>query len=150
MGLFSDFRKFALRGNLIDMAVGFTVGAAFTTIAKSLVEDIIMPPIGYMIGGIDFSKLVFRLDDGTVPDKIAAIRYGNFINNLIAFLMITLAMFIVVRMMNKFEAALEAKFGKAPPPPGEPTEKKCEYCLSTIPYQATRCPSCTSQLGAKI
>lgn len=146
MGVLSDFRKFALRGNLIDMAVGFTVGAAFTTIAKSLVEDIIMPPIGYLLGGLDFSKLQYIIKDAAEAKDVVAIRYGNFINNLIAFMLVTIAMFLLIRMMNTFEAALDSKFG-TPAPPGEPTEKKCQFCRTTIPYQAVRCPNCTSELS---
>jgi large conductance mechanosensitive channel len=157
MGLLAEFRKFALRGNLIDLTVGFTVGAAFTTIAKSLVTDIIMPPVGLLLGGSDFSDLFLVLANGakagppyhTLASAQAAgavtMNYGVFLNNLIAFLMVTAVMFLLVRAMNRIEGTLEAKFGDAPAE-DEPSEKKCEFCRTTIPYRATRCPNCTSEL----
>ena len=145
MGLLTDFRKFALRGSLIDMAVGFTVGAAFTTIAKSFVDDIIMPPLGMLIGKVDFKELKLPLNSPAAGTDPVTINYGNFINNLIAFLLIAFVMFLLIRAMNKLEATLEAQFG-TPPAPGEPTDKKCPHCLTTIPYQATRCAACTSDL----
>jgi large conductance mechanosensitive channel len=156
MGLLAEFKKFALRGNLVDMTVGFTVGAAFTTIAKSLVSDIIMPPVGLLLGGSDFSDLFLVIANGkeappyhTLASAQAAgavtINYGVFLNNLIAFLMVTAVMFLLVRMMNRIEGTLEVKFGE-PPSPSEPSEKKCDYCRMTIPYRAIRCPNCTSDL----
>ena len=157
MGLVSDFKKFAMRGNLIDMAIGFTVGAAFTTIAKSLVSDIIMPPIGLLIGTSDFSDMFVLLKPGTevappyatLADAQAAgavtLNYGLFGNALLAFLLVTIAMFIIIKMMNNAEKRLETTFGE-PPSPSEPDNKKCSYCRSTIPYKAIRCPNCTSHL----
>ena len=157
MGLVSDFKKFALRGSLIDMAIGFTVGAAFTTIAKSLVSDIIMPPIGLLLGRSDFADMFVLLKAGEKsPPPYATLaaaqeagavtlNYGLFGNALLAFLLVTVAMFIIIRIMNRAEATLESRFGE-PPAPGEPDNKKCSYCRSTIPYKAIRCPHCTSHL----
>lgn len=157
MGLAADFKKFALRGSVIDLAIGFTVGAAFSTIAKSLVGDVIMPPIGLFLGRSDFSDLFLVLKEGskaaapyaTLADAQTAgavtINYGVFVNNLLAFLVVTVAMFIVIRAVNRVEDSLESRFGD-PPQPGEPSDKKCPFCRSTIAYKAIRCPHCTSHL----
>lgn len=158
MGLFADFKKFALRGNLLDMAVGFTVGAAFTTVAKSLVSDIVMPPLGYLLGRSDFSDLFWVLSRpdaeavyNTLGEAQAAgavtINYGLFINSIVSFLLVALAMFLIIRAVTRFDRQLEDAFGGKKPQPGDPDNKKCPYCLSTIPYRATRCPQCTSDLG---
>ncbi len=157
MSVLSEFKKFAIRGNVVDMAVGFTVGVAFTTVAKSLVSDIIMPPVGLLLGSSDFADLFFVLKKGAnqAPpyETLAAaqeagavtINYGLFINNIIALLVVALAMFVIVRFINKAEDALEQQIGDAPEA-GEPTDKKCQYCRTTIPVKASRCPHCTSQL----
>lgn len=160
MSLLADFKKFALRGNLIDLAIGFTVGAAFTTVVKSLVNDIIMPPVGLITGGKDFSDLYFILkmpDGAAVPeggfnsleDAQAAgavtIDYGEFFNACFSLLIIALAMFIIIRVVNRLDEELDEVFGE-PPPEDEPSDKKCDYCRSTIPFRATRCPQCTSEL----
>lgn len=159
MGLLGDFKKFALRGNLMDMAVGFTVGAAFTSVAKSLVTDIIMPPLGYLLGSSDFSDLFLILNEKE-PDKtyatlaqaqaagLTTINYGLFINNIISFLLVALAMFLIIRLVNQLDKSLENTFGGDKPQPGDPDNKKCPYCLSTIPYRATRCAQCTAELPA--
>jgi large conductance mechanosensitive channel len=158
MKIIGEFKKFALRGNLIDLAVGFTVGAAFTTIVKSLVSDIIMPPIGLLLGRADFANFFVLLKGGakgppyaTLEEARAAgavtINYGAFLNNLVAFLIVALTMFAIVRLVNRLDARLEEEFGKEKPRAGDPTEKKCPYCLSTIAFKATRCPECTSQLN---
>jgi large conductance mechanosensitive channel len=153
-----DFKKFALRGNLIDMAIGFTVGAAFSTIAKSLTSDIIMPLVGWVIGNRDFSNLFFVLSPGkdgntefaTLQEATAVgattINYGVFINNLIAFLIVALVMFWIIRVVSRLDAAMEEQFGGDKPAPEEPENKKCPHCRMTIPFKATRCPQCTSQL----
>jgi len=156
MKIIGDFKKFALRGNLIDMAVGFTVGAAFTTVAKSLVSDIIMPPLGYILGKSDFSDLFIVLNPSpeitysTVEQAqeagLTTINYGLFINNIISFLLVALAMFLIIRMINQLDKQLEDAFGGDKPQPGDPENKKCPYCLSTIPYRATRCAQCTAEL----
>ena len=157
MGMIGDFKKFALRGNLIDMAVGFTVGAAFTSVAKSLVSDIIMPPLGFLLGKSDFSDLFIVLN---APDPevtyttlaqaqeagLTTINYGLFINNIISFLLVALAMFLIIRVINQVDKQLEDTFGGDKPQPGDPENKKCPYCLSTIPYRATRCAQCTAEL----
>jgi large conductance mechanosensitive channel len=158
MPLLADLKKFALRGSLVDMAIGFTVGAAFTTVAKSLVTDIIMPPIALLMGGADFADMfwVLKPGDGGGPyDTLAAatedgaitMSYGVFINNLVAFALVTFVMFMVIRTINHVEDKLEAQFGE-PPKPGEPTDKKCPFCRTTIPIKASRCPNCTSQLDS--
>jgi len=156
MGMIHDFKKFALRGNLIDMAIGFTVGAAFATIAQSIVKDVVMPPIGLLLGRADFSDLFWLLRAGetapppyaTLADAQAAgavtMNYGAFVNNVLAFLLVALAMFVVVRMVTRMTDSLE---GGEPDQPGEPSDKKCPYCLSLIPYKASRCAHCTSQLA---
>ncbi|WP_424193534.1 large conductance mechanosensitive channel protein MscL [Ampullimonas aquatilis] len=161
MRFFRDFRKFAMRGNLIDLAVGFTVGTAFSTIAKSLVDDIIMPPVGLLLGRTDFSGLFFILKAGpenrgpyvTLADAHAAgavtINYGLFINNLIAFLLVAMAMFILIRLFTQAEAKLDSAFDE-PDEENEPTDKKCPYCRSTIDFRATRCPHCTSVLPGNL
>lgn len=157
MGIIGDFKKFALRGNLIDMAVGFTVGAAFTSVAKSLVSDIIMPPLGFLLGKSDFSDLFIVLNSSD-PDKtyttlaqaqeagLTTINYGLFINNIISFMLVALAMFLIIRLINQLDKRLEDTFGGDKPQPGDPENKKCPYCLSTIPYRATRCAHCTAEL----
>ncbi len=158
MNWFKDFSKFARRGNLVDLAVGFTVGAAFSTIAKSLVNDVLMPPIGLLIGRTDFTDLFWVLRVGpksggpyvTLADAQAAgavtLNYGVFINSLVAFAVVALAMFFIIRMIQRAEARLDDMLEEDSPPPEEPSEKKCPYCRSTIAYRATRCPHCTSQL----
>ncbi len=158
MGLLKDFKKFALRGNLIDMAIGFTVGAAFATVAKSIVDDLLMPPVGLALGSADFSNLFWLLRAGaetpppyaTLADAQAAgavtLNYGAFVNNALAFLLVALAMFVIVRLVNRAHDALE---GSDPEAPGEPSDKKCPQCLSVVPYKATRCAYCTSPLEAK-
>lgn len=157
--MINDFKKFILRGNLLDLALGFTVGAAFSTIAKSLVDDILMPPVGWMLGNSDFADLFWVLDAGseeappyaTLADAQAAgavtINYGAFINNVLAFLIVALVMFAIVRLYNRLEDSLEAQFGD-PPKPGDPAQKKCPYCRQNVAYRASRCPFCTSDLGA--
>lgn len=162
MTILEEFKKFALRGNVVDLAIGFTVGAAFSTVAKSLVEDVIMPPIGLVLGRADFSDLFLLLKAGeeqtspyaTLADAQAAgavtINYGVFINNALALLVVALAMFIIIRLVNRADEALEDEFGTVDEAPAdaEPSTKKCAYCRSAIPYRATRCPNCTSHLSA--
>lgn len=157
-----DFARFARRGNMVDLAIGFTVGAAFSTIAKSLVNDIIMPPLGLLLGRTDFSGLFWVIAKGpkspgpyvTLADAQAAgavtINYGLFINNLVAFLVVALAMFVVVRLLTRAENLLDDAIEGPPPAPGEPLEKKCPFCRSTIDARATRCPHCTSCLTPEI
>lgn len=160
--MLEEFKKFAMRGNVVDLAVGFTVGAAFSTVAKSLVDDVIMPPVGLLMGRANFADLFLLLKSGTeqappyatLAEAQAAgavtLNYGVFINNVIAFLLVALAMFLLVRAINRLDAELEEEFGEgAEKAPAAPANKKCPYCLSTIPYRATRCPQCTSELATE-
>jgi large conductance mechanosensitive channel len=133
---FDEFKKFAMRGNVIDMAVGIIIGGAFGTIVDSLVNDVIMPPIGLLLGKVDFSDLKIALSDEV------AIKYGAFINSLISFLIVAFAVFVLIKGINKVQATMEKKEAAAP------TTKQCPYCKSTIDITATRCPHCTSELAA--
>jgi large conductance mechanosensitive channel len=149
--MWNDFKAFIMRGNVMDLAVAVVIGGAFGTIVKSLVDDIIMPPIGLALGHVDFSNLYMLLKDGTkapppyasLADAKAAgavtLNYGAFINNVIAFLIIAAAVFIIVRMVSKMYAK---------PAPAAPNTKPCPYCTMAIPLAATRCPNCTSQVAA--
>ncbi|MCB0197186.1 MAG: large conductance mechanosensitive channel protein MscL [Anaerolineae bacterium] len=155
--MLNDLKEFAMRGNVVDLAVGFTVGVAFTTIAKSLVDDIIMPVVGLVVGQVEFKDMFLLLKEGTeqaapyatLADAQAAgavtVNYGVFINNVLAFLIVTVVMFMLIRLINKVEKELEDEFGTQQEE-GAPTQKKCPFCLSTIPWKATRCPQCTSEL----
>lgn len=145
--MLEEFKKFILRGNVMDLAIGIIIGAAFTAIVTSLVNDIIMPPIGLALGGLDFSNLMLVLKAGNPPppyptpaEAAAAgavtINYGSFINNVITFLIIALVVFMLVRAINRMYRQK----------PADPTEKPCPYCATSIPIAATRCPNCTSQL----
>lgn len=128
--MLKEFRDFAMRGNVMDLAVGVIIGGAFGKIVSSLVGDILMPLIGLIIGGIDFSGLAFTVGS-------AKVTYGNFINNIIDFIIIAFVIFLMVRAMNKMQK---------PAPATAPTTKDCPYCFTAIPIQATRCPHCTSEL----
>ena len=150
--MLKEFKEFTLRGNVVDMAVGIIIGAAFGTIVKSLVDDIIMPPIGLLLGGVDFSNLFILLKAGSpaapyasLADAQAAgavtINYGLFINAVVSFLIVAFVIFLLIRNINRLRREEEA-------PPAEPTTKECPYCLSTIPIKATRCAHCTSELPA--
>ncbi len=129
MGMLKEFREFAVKGNAIDMAVGLVIGAAFGKIVTSLVNDIIMPPIGWLVGRVDFSSLTIQINAKTV------IKYGAFINSVIDFAIVAFAIFLVVKQINRLKAAPTA------------TAKDCPKCCSSIPIQATRCPHCTSELA---
>ena len=148
MSMFKEFKDFAMRGNVVDMAVGIIIGAAFGTIVKSLVSDVIMPPIGLALGNVDFSQLFAVIKQGapggpyaTLADAQAAgavtVNYGMFINTIISFVIIAFAVFLLIRQMNRL---------KREEPAPEPTTKECPYCFSTIPIKATRCGYCTSDL----
>lgn len=158
MTVWNEFKQFALRGNLVDLAVGFTVGAAFTSVARSLVDDLLMPPVGLLLGRSDFSDLYVLLRAGEAapppyPTRAAAeaagavtLDYGHFINSLLAFAVAALAMFAVMKAINRLDRRLERESGAAETSPEEPANKKCPFCLSTIPVKARRCPQCTSHL----
>ena len=150
--MFKEFSEFLKRGSLIDMAIGIAVGTAFATIAKSLVDDIVMPPVGLLLGNVEFDNLYFMLRQGDPPGPYltleaareagaVTIAYGTFINNVLAFIVIALVFFMVLRSLNKLRRA----------EPGQPAEtvrtKTCEFCITTVPMQATRCPACTSTLA---
>lgn len=137
----NEFKKFAMRGNVIDMAVGIIIGAAFGKIVTSLVEDVMMPPIGLLMGKVDFSDLKIALTDDV------AIRYGAFINALISFLIVAFAVFLLIQSINKLQEKMAAK--EAADEAAEPTTKTCPYCYSEISINATRCPHCTSELDTK-
>ena len=151
--MLKEFKEFAMRGNVVDMAVGIIIGAAFGTIVKSLVADIIMPPIGLLLGNVDFSNLFIILKQGATAGPFATIaeaqkagavtiNYGMFVNTIISFLIVAFAVFLLIRALNKLQREEEA-------PPEEPTTKDCPHCLSTIPIKATRCGHCTSELSAE-
>lgn len=158
MSMVNEFKKFAMRGNLVDMAIGFTVGAAFTTVAKSVVNDLIMPVVGLLTGGADFSDLFIVLKAGekapppyetlnAAQDAGAVtLNYGVFINNVLAFLLVAFVMFLVIRLVNRAEERMERRFGQEAAKPEEPSHKKCEFCRTQIPFRAVRCPNCTSQI----
>ena len=151
--MIKEFKEFAMRGNVVDMAVGIIIGAAFGTIVKSLVADVLMPPIGLLLGNVDFSNLFIVLKQGaevaapyaTLADAQAAgattLNYGTFINTIVSFLIVAFAVFMMIRSMNKMKRKEEA-------PPAEPTTKDCPKCFSSISIKATRCPQCTSEITA--
>jgi large conductance mechanosensitive channel len=144
MGLIQEFKEFAMKGNAIDLAIGVVIGAAFGKIVSSLVSDIMMPPIGLLMGGIDFSAKKLTLKDavldatGKTVTPATTINYGVFINNVIDFLIVAVAIFIVIKLMNTAR--------KTPPPP-PPSTKECPLCASVIPLKAKKCPNCTSDLA---
>jgi large conductance mechanosensitive channel len=152
MAMIKEFKEFAVKGNVVDMAVGIIIGGAFGTIVKSLVADVIMPPIGLLLGNVDFSELFMVLKNGgtagpymTLAEAQKAgavtINYGLFLNSVISFLIVAFAVFMLIRAVNKMKREDAA-------PPAEPTTRECPFCLSTISLKATRCPQCTSEIGA--
>jgi len=147
--MLKEFREFAMRGNVVDLAVAVILGAAFGKIVTSFVNDILMPPLGLLLGKVDFSSLFLNLSGAhyaSVAEAKAAgaatINYGIFINTVIDFLIVSFAIFLLISQMNR----LKHRLMKEPPP--EPTTKICPYCCSTIALKATRCPNCTSELIA--
>ena len=148
--MLKDFKEFAMRGNVIDMAVGIIIGASFGGIVKSLVDDIIMPPIGMLLGNVDFADLFVVMKDGTTPAPYLTVdaareagavtlNYGLFINALVSFTIVAFAVFMLIRMLNKLKR-------EEAPKKEEAVDKDCPRCFSTIPIKATRCPNCTSDL----
>ncbi|UCH46239.1 MAG: large conductance mechanosensitive channel protein MscL [Nitrospiraceae bacterium] len=151
--MLKEFKEFAMRGNVVDMAVGIVIGAAFGTIVKSLVADVIMPPIGLVLGNVDFSNLFITIKEGAIPGPFSTladaqkagavtINYGAFINTIVSFVIVAFALFMVIKGMNKLKREQET-------PPAEPTTKECSHCFTTIPIKATRCPHCTSELAVQ-
>ncbi len=155
--MLKEFRDFAMRGNVIDMAVGIIIGGAFGKIVSSLVNDVIMPPIGMLLGKVDFSNLFINLSGeryASLADAKAAgaatVNYGLFLNTVIDFIVVALAIFFLVKWINKMKEAAETLEKKpAPAVPAAPTTKECPYCLSTIPIKAVRCAHCTADLAGK-
>ena len=162
MSFLSEFKKFALRGNLVDLAIGFTVGAAFSTVAKSLVDDLLMPPLGLLLGRTDFSDayVLLRAGEGA-PAPYASLaaaqaagattlNYGSFLTNVLTLLLVALAMFLVIRAVNRVGETLRDEFGHADETPdAQPETKKCAYCREAVPFKASRCSHCTSFLGTE-
>lgn len=145
--MLKEFKEFAMKGNVLDMAVGIIIGAAFGGIINSLVHDVIMPPIGLLLGHVDFSNLFVNISGKGYPNLAAAkaagaatINYGVFINTIINFVIIAFAVFLLVRQVNRWT--------KKPGPPPEATTKDCPYCLSKIPVKAKKCAYCTTALAA--
>jgi large conductance mechanosensitive channel len=149
--MLKEFKEYAMRGNVVDMAVGIIIAAAFGTIITSLVADVLMPPVGLLLGNIDFANLFIILKEGPKASgpyaSVAAakaagavtINYGFFINTMISFLIVAFAVFLLIRSINRLKRQKEA-------PPAVPTTKECPYCISTIPVKAMRCSHCTSEL----
>ena len=148
--MLKEFKEFAMKGSVLDMAVGIVIGAAFGLIITSLVADVIMPPIGLLLGNIDFANIFSVLKEGKTPGPYATVaaakaagavtvNWGVFINTIINFLIVAFAIFLMLKGFNRMRREQEA-------PPAAPTTKDCPYCLSEIPIKATRCPQCTSEL----
>ena len=151
--MLKEFKEFALRGNMLDMAVGIIIGAAFSTIVTSLVNDILMPPFGWLLGGVDFENFYFLIKSGTPSGPYTSLsdaqeagavtmNYGMFINSLISFLIVAFAMFVLVRGINRLQKKTDEQESTA-----LPSTKVCPFCITAISPEATRCPHCTSQLG---
>ncbi|HUY31526.1 MAG TPA: large-conductance mechanosensitive channel protein MscL [Pirellulales bacterium] len=136
--MFKEFKEFALKGNVVDMAVGIIIGAAFGKIVASLVNDVIMPPLGVLIGGLDFKDLAYPLRESIGDQPAVSLKYGAFLNNVIDFLIIAFTMFIAAHQMNRLTRLLKIADG--------PTTKPCPRCVTSIPLKATRCPHCTSEI----
>ena len=151
--MLKDFKEFAMRGNVVDMAVGIVIGAAFGAIVKSFVDDVLMPLIGLLLGNVDFANLFITLKEGAkaagpyaslAAAKTAGavtLNLGVFINTIISFIIIAFAVFLVIQGVNRMKREPEA-------PPAEPVTRECPFCLFEIPLKASRCPHCTSELGA--
>lgn len=150
--MIKEFKEFILRGNVMDMAVGIIIGAAFGTIVSSLVNDVIMPPIGLLLGHVDFSNMFAVLKQGATPGPYASVaaakaagattlNFGVFVNTIINFVIVGFAIFMMVKGVNQLRRPKSV-------PAGEPTTKDCPHCFSSIPIKATRCPHCTSELTA--
>lgn len=142
---FNEFKKFAMRGNVMDMAVGIIIGAAFGKIVSSLVEDVIMPPIGWVLGNVNFSDLKLIIVQKSADAEEVAIKYGAFLNTVISFIIVAFAVFILIKAINTLQAKMLKEEADAEAA-AAPATKKCPYCCSDIAIEATRCPHCTSEL----
>jgi large conductance mechanosensitive channel len=147
--MFKEFKEFAMRGNVVDMAVGIVIGAAFGGIVNSFVSDVIMPPVGLFLGSVDFSSLFLVLKEGKIAGPYGSLalakaagavtlNYGVFFNTIISFLIISFAVFLLIKNVNRMKKKEDAS--------AVPTTKECPYCLSAVPLKAVRCPQCTSEL----
>ena len=144
--MFKEFKEFAMRGNVLDLAVGVIIGAAFGAVVTSLVSDIIMPPIGKIMGGLDFKDFFVVLGGGAYKSLdeakkagVPVIAYGNFINTIVNFVIVAFAVFLLVKQVNRFR--------RPAPAPASPATKECRFCGMNIPLKAVRCPQCTSELS---
>ncbi len=153
--MLEEYKTFAVRGNVVDMAVGIIIGAAFNGVVQSLVRDLLMPPLGLLMGGMDFENLFFVLQEGTTSGPYATLEaarsagavtlnFGVFANSLVSFLIVSFAVFLLVRYINRLREPETA------PEPAAPTVKKCPHCISDVPLAATRCPHCTSELSEEV
>jgi large conductance mechanosensitive channel len=138
--MFKEFKEFAMKGSVVDLAVGVIIGGAFGKIVSSLVSDIIMPPIGILVGNVDFSELSLVLKSADGASKAVTLNYGLFINNVINFVIVAFSIFLVIKTLNSLKK-------KQPATPPAPTEKNCPQCLMVIPLAAKRCGHCTSALA---
>ena len=141
MSVLAEFKNFAMRGNVVDMAVGVIIGAAFGKIVTSMVNDVLMPPIGLLMGGMDFSDIALTLKAATADAPAVTMNVGIFINTLLDFVIVAFVIFMAIKQMNRFKQKDEPA-----PAPAEPTTKECPKCFSMIPVKATRCPCCTSEI----
>jgi large conductance mechanosensitive channel len=152
--MWKEFKKFAAKGNVVDMAVGIIIGAAFGSVVKSLVADVIMPPIGLLLGNVDFTNIFLTLKEGATPGPYptladasqagaVTINLGVFVNEILSFLIVALAVFVLVKNVNRLKARFEEEKAAA-----APSTKDCPQCFTAIPIKATRCPNCTSQFSA--
>ena len=145
--MLKEFKEFAIKGNVVDMAVGIVIGAGFGKIVSSFVADILMPPVGMLMGKMDFSNMYVNLSGKEFPSLKAAkeagaatINYGVFLNTMLDFVFVAFAIFLLVRMVNRWRAT-------PPPPPADPTTKECPFCVMSIPIKATKCGHCTSEIA---
>lgn len=147
--MLNEFKKFAMKGNVIDMAVGIIIGGAFTGVVQSVVKDLLMPPLGLLIGNIDFSDIYITLRDATETSAAVTLNVGLFVNATISFLILAFAVFLLVKNINKLQELTERKEKQeaAAAEAAAPSTKDCPRCYSSIPIKATRCPHCTSEIG---
>ncbi len=146
--MLNEFKKFAMKGNVVDMAVGIIIGTAFTGVVQSVVKDLLMPPLGLLVGNIDFSYVYITLREATDTNPAVTLNFGLFVNTVISFLILAFAVFLIVKNINKLQAIADRKekLEVAAEEAADPTTKDCPRCYSNIPLKATRCPNCTSDI----